>query len=304
MRADPEPSRRSDAVDFSTRMRRMDPTPSPEASVGALLSAENAAAFGTAVWPSAPLVVTGSPTRLKGLVDHDLEALIAMNKRHTTAYLHTLEGTASALRVKSGQEQALYDGGAALAFHGLLSPALTTWCLALERDLGLLGGMIAIHAQATRRASGFDARFAAEDEIVCQARGAQRWRIATLAGEAFTEPALPRTVDLEPGTVLFLPRGTWHAGEATDSESLHMTIRPGRPTLREALEYVILTSAALQHREMGRPIARMFDGSRTRAGVTDDLEQALRRAVDAICEGGIAISPDGLRTYLRARRTS
>ena len=68
-------------------------TPSPGAeSLISLLSAETAASFTPDAWPRAPLVVAGSLTRLHGLADLDLDALIAMEKSHTTATLRTLDG--------------------------------------------------------------------------------------------------------------------------------------------------------------------------------------------------------------------
>ena len=288
----------------STAPTRADSTLPGAESLAALLSAETAASFTADAWPTAPLVVAGSVTRLHGLADYDVEALIAMDKSHTTASLRTLDGVLKSIRVKADQEAGLHSAGATLAFHRLASPGLRRWGAALERDLRLVEGMIRVNAAASRRAEGFEPRFSTEDQFVCQTRGTQRWRIGMNPEDAFVEPASPRTIDLEPGTVVFLPRGTWHAAEATGNETLQVTVQPGLATLREVLEYVLLTSNALQRRELGGPILRMFEGEKTRAGVDDKVRSALRDLVDGICTGELAISPDGLRKYLRARRVS
>jgi 50S ribosomal protein L16 3-hydroxylase len=272
-------------------------------SLRALLSAEAAASFTPDAWPKVPIVVSGSVARWRGLAELTLEQLIAMDKSHTTATVQTLDGAQKPIRLKAEQETGLHAAGAALDFYSLNSSALRPWIVALERDLHLLEGTMRVDASTCRRSEGLAPRFAAEDHFVCQVRGTQRLRIAVNADDAFREPAVSQTVDLTPGTAMFLPRGAWHAAMSAE-ETLHVTILPGLPTAREVLEYLFLSSAVLAHPGLRGPIPRVFDGEKSRAGVDEALKNTLQEVVRAICAQDLDLSRDGLQNYLRKRRGS
>jgi hypothetical protein len=123
------------------------------------------------------------------------------------------------------------------------------------------------------------------------------------ADDAFREPAVPQTVDLTPGTAIFLQRGAWHAA-MSGSETLHVAILPGLPTAREVLEYLFLSSEVLGHSGLRGPIPRVFDGEKTRAGVDDALKSTLQEVVRAICAQDLNLSREGMQKYLHKRRGS
>jgi bifunctional lysine-specific demethylase and histidyl-hydroxylase MINA len=88
------------------------------------------------------------------------------------------------------------------------------------------------------------------DLLVVQLRGTKRWYVSNRPSELpNTWQSIPKsapqlgphdTLDMQPGDVIYLPRGTWHSVDS-DSGSLHVSIGYTPLTLREAL------IAALDH---------------------------------------------------------
>ncbi|MBL8555351.1 MAG: hypothetical protein JNL41_13825 [Phenylobacterium sp.] len=152
------------------------------------------------------------------------------------------------------------------AFHALnysvrfpdlrpLSPALDEIARALE---------VMLHAPVTVSAfwsvSGMRApvHYDDHDLIVIQLEGNKRWHVARRASDLFNPwkgvdgnpPDLGdhETVDVRPGDLVYLPRGTFHTVDSTE-ESLHVAIGFTPLTVREALV------AALDHlSDLDRPL--------------------------------------------------
>jgi hypothetical protein len=126
--------------------------------------------------------------------------------------------------------------------------------------------------------NGVTCHFDSEEVFSIQLSGEKRWRIAkadvdhpwpvqfnprdallddelyTMAGKGFPEPDLAewQTVDMKPGSVLFLPRGTWHETEAgEESLSLSIMLRTP-PALETAL--AALRLRMLQDPKWRRPL--------------------------------------------------
>ncbi|MET8542792.1 cupin domain-containing protein [Kitasatospora sp. NPDC004799] len=84
------------------------------------------------------------------------------------------------------------------------------------------------------QARGFDPHYDSHDVIVLQAYGSKRWRLygAPYALPLETRrydhsaqvPEVQEEFDLQPGSLLYLPRGTVHAATSNDAASLHLTI--------------------------------------------------------------------------------
>jgi ribosomal protein L16 Arg81 hydroxylase len=83
-------------------------------------------------------------------------------------------------------------------------------------------------------AQGFDAHFDTHEVLVLQLEGSKTWRVYDsartwpLVGERFTVPkdqlSPPREVRLEPGGLLYLPRGYVHEAFTSECASLHLTV--------------------------------------------------------------------------------
>lgn len=216
-------------------------------------------------WPRTLLVQHGSPSRLKGLIDvtelRDVEALTALSARQ---YL------VQSARFKNRFGNVPVSGSAAAEFfhtgHTIYavepefqSPAFLRWLAALERDLGQPAGLILSSVFLSKPGPGSRMHFDAQESFVVQVRGRKRWWLAPnqdvqfpaenyIAGDPVPEslavqldqPLAQRMPDdalsvvLEPGSIMFVPRGTWHATETLE-ESWHLDLMLPMPTWGDTL---------------------------------------------------------------------
>lgn len=130
----------------------------------------------------------------------------------------------------------------------------------LERELGVAEGSARLSAFASPGDDGVSCHYDAEEVISIQLLGSKTFHVAPMtdvalpygaqfgpdmvavdnlyeqARDGFPDPAhvIFETHDMRPGSVLFLPRGTWHkTAAAAPSLSLSIVIRP--PVLADAL---------------------------------------------------------------------
>jgi bifunctional lysine-specific demethylase and histidyl-hydroxylase MINA len=106
------------------------------------------------------------------------------------------------------------------------------------------------------------------DNLVIQLSGRKRWYVSTdppglqnnwdHVEEALPQLHRPRIVDVEPGDLLYIPRGTPHTVESS-TESLHLAILFVPTTLREAMIAMIDHYADLDRSFRETAIARMSD---------------------------------------------
>ena len=134
-------------------------------------------------------------------------------------------------------------------------PGLAPLLRKLEQELGAPPGTARIGAFAAARGNGLTCHMDAEEVFSIQLVGEKRFHIATApdiespwgiqfnpgepcdddlypqVGGGFPDPARAsfETVEMRPGSVLFMPRGTWHRTEA-GSDSLSVSIIVRMPT--------------------------------------------------------------------------
>lgn len=154
------------------------------------------------------------------------------------------------------------------------SDRLQTLLSALERHMNCAVGCNAYLTPAG--AQGFAPHWDDIDAFVLQLEGTKRWHVypERAAGQEkwpressadFQPAALPKpaVVDLHPGDVLYMPRGTIHEAACADPEgghSLHVTVSSGHRTtwadfLQVALQGALATAAA-EHSELRRCVPR------------------------------------------------
>jgi ribosomal protein L16 Arg81 hydroxylase len=299
----------------------------PTPGLRSLFNLDDPASFVAHFWPDRLFLARGPVERLAGLVDYDFDALVRMQKHHTTAFFRTLDGESKSLAVQAGQERPLYEAGFTIYFHNLRSPGIDEWVAALDAELGLVRGVTRVAGFASRRGLGLKPHYDQNDNFVCQARGMKRWRIApnhhvrypTLgytmgakplpvheveAADGFPDELPPdhQTVELRPGAVMFMPRGMWHDTETVEEESLHFNVQSGLPTWRDAIEYVLTQTSALHGEELRGPVQRMFDDRGLRAGFDEELKEKLREVVETVFESDIRIHRDAFHRFIMARR--
>jgi ribosomal protein L16 Arg81 hydroxylase len=181
-------------------------------------------------------------------------------------------------------------------------PGLSAWLSALERDLGVPEGSSKIGAFASPSGDGLPIHFDADDVISVQLSGSKTFDIAPVdslrfpVGQQFGPGMLPgdelypqvsagfpspagvslERIRMEPGSVLYLPRGTWHTTRAeSDSFSISIGIRPPA-----ALDYLLpqLRALLLQDARWRRPLYGIAGSPENRSDELtrlDDLLSAL-----------------------------
>jgi ribosomal protein L16 Arg81 hydroxylase len=155
---------------------------------------------------------------------------------------------------------------------------------------------------------GNRAHFDRQEVIIFQLRGRKQWRFAPNRHLAFPvdsyfghvgpllakqiDGALPdvmpddaRTVTLEPGSVLFLPRGTWHETKAAEEDSLAIPLTFSTKTWM-ALLGELLEDALIRRPELRRPVPPDLSDETHRA-LCAALAERARQAADAL----LAITP-------------
>ncbi len=226
---------------------------SPIHLLEALTQPIGAAAFGARYWPRRPFVGHGALERLRGL--GEIEALASVE-----ALLGAASGPVRVWSPRDRQEgtravpppQALeaYRRGWTVYLNGAerFAAELIPFVRRLEVELGLGYGAVVAEAFASRAAAGARAHCDFDFGFSVQLHGRKRWQLAP--NESFRDPhesvllcehwdasvaryargapprEMPREGRLElvaePGTVVFLPRGHWHATQA-DEPSLSLT---------------------------------------------------------------------------------
>jgi 50S ribosomal protein L16 3-hydroxylase len=280
-------------------------------------------------WPDRPFLGAGPVERLAGLIDYSFDEVKTMARSYARAFPRSADGGAAPVNITAGQERAYYEAGYTVYFHGLRSDALDRWVSAIDDDLGLLHGVTRVSAFASRRGAGLRPHYDQNDNFVCQARGAKRWRIArsrhvrfpTVGYTVGTEPTpavraeapdglpddLPAphdTLELLPGHVMFMPRGTWHDTETLEGESLHFNIQAGLATWKDMLEFAIGTSSALHREDLRAPVLRMFEGDAPRDGLRDELKEKLGALLAAMCSGEIELDRGAFLHFMARRRSA
>jgi 50S ribosomal protein L16 3-hydroxylase len=213
-------------------------------------------------WPDQHLVSHGPLERLGALGElpelAHLETLLSSFRDKVRIALPDKRDEHSSLQVDALTAAALHRSGMALILNGVdrFLPLVADWLTELRLELGLpLECEPRSIVYATPAGAGNSPHFDANANFVVQLRGTKRWHLAPnhhvphptdrwamnetglsaeLAG--YVDAPLPtqmptdtEVIDLEPGSVLFVPRGYWHATEA-DEETLAINFTFGQPT--------------------------------------------------------------------------
>ncbi|HVE97876.1 MAG TPA: cupin domain-containing protein [Mycobacteriales bacterium] len=207
---------------------------------------------------------------------------------------YTRSGGAGALvadQVGDDRVLDLFADGHTVVLQGLhrLWPAL----VALAGDLaGELGHPVQVNAYISPPASrGFAAHYDVHDVFVLQVAGRKRWLVhePVLADPLPSQPWQQRRADvgaraaepplldevLEPGDVLYLPRGYLHAADALGEVSMHLTVGVHPVTGYDVAEAALALAA--DDRELRRSLPVGGVGQHA-----DAVTAALRAAVDRL----------------------
>ncbi len=181
-----------------------------------------------------------------------LEDLVHMWPQKVDVHLPKVSDEASAVQASTGDAIKMFENGMGLLFNdaNLISPLLNQWLKDLKQDMGLSAMTYARNLiYATKAGKGTAAHFDQNMNFVIQIHGTKKWWIADnknvenpmtrhtmglpmddeLTGYAMAPmptkmPDDATEITLKPGSMLFVPRGSWHSTEAvTDALSLNFT---------------------------------------------------------------------------------
>lgn len=258
-------------------------------ALSALISPKTYSEFFEAYETNKPFAVHGTRDSIKDLTSlpflESLEALLNSWPDQIQAHLPDVRDEASSIDTTPKDAQKLFNNGMGLLFNHAdrISPLLTHWIHELRRDLGLsalTNGRCLIYA--TPKGSGTAPHFDQNSNFIIQISGTKKWWIAAnehVANpmtrhtmglptdpelETYSKSSMPiympegiSPIELNAGSFLFVPRGSWHSTEA-QSEALSLNFTFTAPT------WIDLLTAALRGR-----LAQSSEWRETADGVSD-----------------------------------
>jgi ribosomal protein L16 Arg81 hydroxylase len=133
---------------------------------------------------------------------------------------------------------------------------------------------------------GFSAHYDTHEVFVLQLEGQKKWRLGPVVTPppleiqpsiGLTPPPLTQVLTLEPGDLLYVPRGQWHAAATGQTSSLHLTLAVRCFTGWDAMQ--LLLKASLQEPSLCRNV-RVQSGERN--GVDSTRSDRLREVLQAL----------------------
>jgi ribosomal protein L16 Arg81 hydroxylase len=286
--------------------------------LSSLLLPKTADEFLTQYWPKRPFVTQSDPARWPAVLrGEELASVQNLAKRYRGSLRFT-HGRKSdqMIQIDRVDPAILFEMGLTLNFEdiGPYVPGAPEFLRGLEAELGLNEGSLVMSAFASPHQDGLGCHYDAQDVISIQLLGTKRFHYAPVqevampygtqyipGGKPYDEMyaqvqnGFPEnknvkfeTTEMKPGTVLFLPRGTWHYTEAGEpSLSLSITISP--PTLldcaMEQLRWLLLQDSAWRE-----PLY----GATANGAMHENLRDHTQRLLERLPQLVSSLSPEDL----------
>lgn len=263
----------------------------PNTSLEDILPSELCLAFRDARWPSTYFVHHGAFERLPGWMrlpalqePIDIRRMCPfadVSVNHSGVHFQALMPGANAPAV-----DLLLRFGLTLSFSNVSHsiPGARPWLDSLADELGMVRSQADVGLFVSAPGQGLVPHFDAYDVFVVQLHGRKRWHLgrspaltspidlqyapgtppnavhgAMMGREGLPEgdpdPSELDTVELGPGSVMFVPRGTWHTTSASDSVSVSASVFLNVPSvaelLLEQLHHVIAQDVELRRPAFG-----------------------------------------------------
>jgi hypothetical protein len=260
-------------------------------------------------WPERHFCTHGPVARLPALLrGPELKSLDALAQRYTGTVAFGRGSTETRTISADTHAGHLFKLGFTVYLSDIaaLLSGGKAWLAALERELGVAAGCSKLGAFASPRGDGLPVHFDAEDVISVQLIGSKTFEVAKVDDLAFpvgrqfgphmlpSEELYPQALRgfprpeglkferlrMEPGSVLYMPRGTWHSSRAeSDSLSVSVGLRPPA-----ALDYLLhqLRFLLLQDPEWRRPLYGIAYPDARRSAALQRLEGVLKTLPGAL----------------------
>ncbi len=229
-------------------------------------------------WPEQAFVSHGLKDSVRELTElpflKSLDAMLNHWPKSIQAHLPDASDESSSIDCNASDARKLFSNHLGLLFNDVqtLSPVLKNWLVQIHQDLGLPAmthGRCMVYA--TPDGKGTAPHFDQNINFVLQLTGTKKWWLApnshvkhpsqrhTMKGKLDAELAsyaqlpfpteMPKeaiSIELKPGSLLFLPQGYWHSTEA-QGEALSLNFTFSQPS------YLDLFTAALRSRLLLSP---------------------------------------------------
>jgi 50S ribosomal protein L16 3-hydroxylase len=244
----------------------------------ALIAPYSTDEFFDQAWPGQPFVVHSLDETIRPLTKlpflRSVEAMLGAWPKTVRAHLPDVADESSAVDASPKDAAKLFANKMGLLFNNVetISPELSTWLARLKKDLGLPTSTYArCMVYATPDGKGTAAHFDQNVNFVLQLSGTKTWRLSENESvynptqrftigqpldpelESYAHDVMPdrmpeeaEEIVLKPGSMLFVPRGYWHATEASGN-ALALNFTFSQPT------WVDLFTAALRSRLLLSP---------------------------------------------------
>ncbi|MFF0478973.1 cupin domain-containing protein [Streptomyces sp. NPDC004284] len=283
-------------------------------------------------WERAPLHVPGGDSgRFTDLLSlADVGDLLSRTGSDLENIRVVIEGRETPVRELSANRGRNGTANAVEELYNRYRNGSTIVLNALERRWGPLGTFAAdLGAEVNARfqanvyltpggeSRGFNPHYDTHDVFVLQVHGVKRWRLygspyeLPLRSRPYDHsqeaPAPEREIEMNPGDVLYLPRGAIHAATSADTASLHITMGVHPVLWAQVLQDAIgrLASEDVRFRS-GLPLGFANDkelraqAADTVAGLVDVLAARLapQELVEEAAKRAVSISPATLQHHL------
>lgn len=233
-----------------------------------LLSPIEPDAFFRETWERRPLEICGRRPDHYGdlLALRDIDEVLAFARpgfvypdgSEKSTYIRGLPpgapGSTTGAALGIAQVRQAFEQGKSIVVMGMQErrPAVADLCRGLEATFGC-----PVHANmylTPQGSQGFAPHFDSHEVFVLQLEGSKRWRLfgasraLPLTGdqaESRPRPGVtPQEIELQPGDLLYIPRGHVHEAFASDDASLHLTIGMNVYRWVELLHHALALAAA------------------------------------------------------------
>ncbi len=237
---------------------------STESALTTLFGSAGASQFSGDTWPERPVVGHGPLARLPAeFASGALCSVDALSEVYQGSIsIHRNYGRKqTGVGVQGGTPRDFFALGLSMVLEDVRDsvPGVHDWLSALESEVGMPPGHTKLVGFAGRKGEGVLPHWDSKEGILIQVQGRKRIRLSPnadvqfpttshISGSAISEElavqipgAAPRwpedseeVVELDPGSVIFIPRGYWHTTETLD-DSLAIAVDFTLPTMAEML---------------------------------------------------------------------
>lgn len=269
----------------------------------ALISPCSVTSFLTDFWPDKPFSAHGSLARLPAYVrQKDFSSFEALARNYAGKVFFNGPNSPRMVAVDKVKAVKLFQMGLTVYLTDIehFVQGTAEFLRQIETELGINEGSARVGAFASPHANGLPVHYDIEDIISIQLQGTKRFHIAPVqeipypcgrqyepgitplddhypqAQQGFPDAsrAVFETIAMQPGSVLFMPRGTWHHTDA-GQDSLSISIAIGPPSAADViLEQLRLT--LLQDARWRKPLYGAWGDDTQRAAAVDEARALLQ----------------------------